>query len=194
MGEMNGHWNKYCAFNSDGSSRGPLYATDAFRDAFARIYLILHGDPQIGLHLRRLALPPVRGTLKPNPLVKVIWNPQGYGSPDIPANSAQSYYPGDRYVDVVGDDIYDIRGKAEWPAAEALYAAHPTKPFSFPEWGLWGIDDPVFIARMAEFLKTRPRTILAAYYSGAPGSVFDLQPKPKSRTAYRQLISPLGAG
>ena len=38
------------------------------------------------------------------PHIAGSWNPQGYGAPDIPANSAQAYYPGDRYVDVVGND------------------------------------------------------------------------------------------
>jgi hypothetical protein len=31
-----------------------------------------------------------------HPFVQVVWNPQGYGSPDVPGNSAQAYYPGDR--------------------------------------------------------------------------------------------------
>ena len=83
-----------------------------------------------------------------------MWNPQGYGSPDLPGNSAQAYYPGDRYVDVVGNDLYFIRGKAEWAAAERLYKAHPSKPYAFAEWGLWGIDDPSFIQRMAQFART----------------------------------------
>ena len=43
----------------------------------------------------------------PFPLTRVIWNPQGYGAPDIPGNRAQAYYPGDAYVDVVGNDLYD---------------------------------------------------------------------------------------
>jgi hypothetical protein len=40
-------------------------------------------------------------------------------------------------------------------------------------------------------VKTHGRTILLSYYSGLPGSVFDLAKKPKSLAAYRQLISPL---
>ena len=77
--------------------------------------------------------------------MQVIWNPQGYGSPDLPGNSAAAYYPGDAYVDVVGDDLYDIGGKAAWAAAAALYAAHPRKPFAIGEWGLWGVDDARFV-------------------------------------------------
>jgi hypothetical protein len=121
----------------------------------------------------------------------VVWNPQGYGSPDLRGNSAAAYYPGNRYVDVVGDDLYDIRYKAEWPAAAALYRAHPGKPFAFLEWGLWGIDDPRFVQTMAHFVRTHRRTILVSYFNGRTGSVFDIASKPWSRGAYRRLIAPL---
>ena len=190
--EMNGYWNAYCAYNQNGSPRGPSYSTAAFRSAFARVYLILHGGPHVNSRLAQLGLPPASGQLATNPLVKVVWNPQGYGDPDLPGNSAQAYYPGDRYVDIVGDDLYDIRGKAAWPAAEALYQAHPGKPFAFPEWGLWNLDDPGFVTEMASFLHAHSRTVMAGYYSGSPGSIFDLASKPRSLDEYRQLISPTG--
>jgi len=142
----------------------------------------------VNRRLRALGLPGVREPLAANALARVIWNPQGYGSPDVPGNSAAAYYPGDAYVDVVGDDLYDIRGKAEWAAAESLYNAHPGKPFAFPEWGLWGVDDPSFVDTMARFVSTHRRTQLVAYYSGQPGSVFDLASKPRSRSEYRRVI------
>jgi hypothetical protein len=185
---MNGHWNEYCAYDASGRPRGAEYATTAFRKAFARIYLAVHGGPGVATALARLGMPPLRGKLATNTDVTVIWNPQGYGSPDVAGNSAEAYYPGDAYVDVVGDDLYYIRGKAEWPAAEALYRAHPGKPFAFPEWGLWGLDAPEFVSQMADFVRTHARTRLISYYSGSPGSVFDLASKPASRAAYRRLI------
>jgi len=192
LAEMNGHWNAYCAFNRDGSPRDSNHSTTEFRRAFARIYLFVHGGPSVNQQLRRLGMPPARATLAANPQARVIWNPQGYGSPDLPANTAQAYYPGDAYVDVVGNDLYDIRGKAEWAAAAALYDAHPGKPYSFPEWGLWGIDDASFVAQMAQFVRSHPRTELIGYYSGQSGSIFDLASKPQSLAAYRRLISTLG--
>ena len=193
-GEMNGHWNDYCAFNRNGTSRGRERSTASFRKAFARAYLIVHGVPDANARLRRLGLPPVNAELTPAPFprVRVIWNPQGYGSPDIPGNSAAAYYPGDAFVDVVGDDLYNIRFKAAWAAADALYRAHPRKPFAFPEWANWGIDDAGFLRRMAEFVKAHPRIELLVYYNGNQGSEFDLSRFPKSRAAYRQRIVPLG--
>ena len=192
LAEMNAHWNAYAAFNANGSSRGPAYSTATFRKAFARIYLIAHGGPDVDAGLQRLGLPGVSARLAPNPALRVIWNPQGYGAPHIPANSAQAYYPGDRYVDVVGNDLYDQGFKAEWEAAEALYRAHPSKPYAFPEWGLWDIDDPSFVERMARFVRSHPRLELISYYDSKPGSTWDLASKPRSKAAYRRLIAKLG--
>lgn len=194
--EMNGHWNPYCAYTASGRLKGPSHSTRMFRKAFARTYLILHGGPRdrMNARLRRLGLPGVARDLPENPMprVRVIWNPQGYGSPDLPGNSAQAYYPGDAFVDVVGNDLYYIRGKAEWAANERLYAAHPTKPYAIPEWGLWGLDAPSFVSRMATFVRTHRRVELISWFNGRPGSIFDLGSKPRSRAVYRRLIVPLG--
>jgi hypothetical protein len=192
LAEMNGWWNSYCAYDKSGSSRGPRYATKQFRKAFARIYLIVHGGASTNARLHKLGMPPVQGTLTPAPLARVIWNPQGFGDPDTPQNSAAAYYPGNAFVDVVGDDLYDQRFKAEWPAADALYRAHPHKPFAFPEWGLWGIDDPGFVRTMASFVRAHRRTVLISYFNSTSHSTWDLGTKPRSRAAYRRYIAPLG--
>jgi hypothetical protein len=197
FGEMNGHWNAYSAFTKSGRPKGRTHSTDAFKKAFARVYLIVHGDPAIAAKLRALGLPQIHPKgegLKPNPKsrVRVVWNPQGYGSPDLPGNTAQAYYPGDAYVDVVANDIYNIRGKAELAANEALYKAHPSKPYAIGEFGNWGIDDPEFIRKIGEFARTHARVELIAYFNGQPGSPWDLGSKPKSRAAYRKYIVPLG--
>jgi hypothetical protein len=198
FGEMNGYWNKYCAYTKTGHAKAG-HSTASFRRAFARVYLIAHGGSlaEINAALAARKMAPVRGAQgdlpeNPYPTLRVIWNPQGFGAPDIRGNSAQAYYPGDAFADVVGDDLYDIGTKAEWPAADALYKAHPSKPFAFPEWGLWGIDDPAFIRKMRDFVKTHPRTEMLAYFDSKPGSIFDLASKPLSKAAYRAAITPLG--
>jgi hypothetical protein len=193
MPEMNGHWNEYCAFNSDGSSRGPRFSTAAFKRAFGRIALIARGGPASELNpkLRRLGGPGLGGDL-PRTQARLVWNPQGFGAPNIQANSANAYYPGDAYVDVVANDLYDQGYKAAWEANEALYASHRNKPYGIAEWGLWGIDDPPFVERMATFVKTHRRTEFLLYFSSRPGSLWDLASKPRSRVAYRRVITPLG--
>lgn len=193
MPEMNGHWNEYSAFERSGASRGPQYSTAAFRRAFARIALLARGGPAqvLNAKLRKLGQPGVPGDL-PITQARLVWNPQGFGSPNIPANSANAYYPGDAYVDVVANDVYDQRFNAAWDANEALWASHPNKPFGIAEWGLWGIDDPPFVERMAAFAKSHGRVEFLSYFSGRPGSIWDLSSKPRSRAAYRRHITPLG--
>jgi hypothetical protein len=193
MPEMNGHWNEYCAFERSGASRGLQYSTAAFRRAFARIALFARGGPAkvLNAKLRRLGQPSVPTDL-PVTQARLVWNPQGFGNPDIPANSASAYYPGDAYVDVVANDLYDQGFKAAWDANEALWAAHRNKPYGIAEWGLWAIDDPPFVERMAAFVKSHARIEFLAYFSGRAGSIWDLASKPRSRAAYRKHITPLG--
>jgi hypothetical protein len=194
--EMNGHWESTCAFNKNGTRRDAAHSTLWNRKALARIAVVLRGGTQAEINgtLATLGLPGIDRDLPvTTPKLRIVWSPQGFGSPDVPGNSAQAYYPGDAYVDVIGDDLYDIAGHgATWAAAEKLYKAHPSKPFSFPEWGLWGFDDATFVRDMAKWLRSHRRVEFAAYFSGKPGSVWDLASKPASRSAYRTLITPLG--
>jgi hypothetical protein len=192
---MNGHWNPYCAFNANGTRRGDAYSVKNYRLAFRRIYLIVHGGPlaEINARLNELGLPRLRtdNDLPVNDLARVVWNPQGFGNPNIPQNSANSYYPGNRYVDVVANDLYDINYRAAWEANAALFKSHPEKPYGIGEFGLWGIDDPAFIRKMASFVRNHNRVELAVYYEADRGSIFDLGNKPRSRAAYREHMTPL---
>jgi len=194
--EMNGYWESNCAYNHNGSLRPARDSVAWTRKAFARIAIITRGGTAAGINaqLARLHLPPVSRDLPvTTPKLKIIWNPQGFGSPDLPGNSANAYYPGNAYVDIVADDLYDMPGHgATWAAAQKLYDSHPSKPFAFGEWGLWGIDDPSFIREMAAWVHTHRRLVLLAWFNYGPGSIWDLHTKPRSAAAYRKYISPLG--
>ncbi len=198
LAEMNGYWNYYCAYNRDGSYRGRTHSTRNFRKAFRRIYLVLHGGSKevIDAKLANHGMPPLRsaGDLPPIPYpqMRVLWNPQGYGSPNTYKNRAAAYYPGNRFVDVVGNDLYSISYRAAWEANEKLYADYPRKPYALGEFGVWGIDDPTFIRRIAKFVKEHRRTQVVVFYESSKGSTFDLGSKPNSRSAYRNYITPLG--
>lgn len=194
--EMNGWWNPYCAYNSSGSYRGSAHSTKNFRKAFRRTYLIVHGGSIVDINAKLLAsgLPKLNRT-KDLPVndVKVVWNPQGFGSPDTKANSANAYYPGDNFVDVVANDLYDYGRGVEWGANSDLFKAHPDKPYAIGEWGLAkGIDHPDFIRRMANFVSSHNRVEAIIYYRSQAGSDFDLAYKPNSRAAYKKYILPLG--
>ena len=54
------------------------------------------------------------------------------------------------------------------------------------------IDDPAFVRRMGQFVRAHRRTELLSYFESAPGSLFDLATKPRSRAAYRAAITTLG--
>jgi hypothetical protein len=194
--EMNAHWSGTCAYNRDGTRRDAAHSTQWTRKAFARIAVVLRGGSRdvVSASLAKLGLPGIAADLPvTTPKLRMVWNPQGFGAPDVAGNSAQAYYPGDAYVDVVGDDLYDMPGHgATWSAAQKLYDAHPSKAFAFPEFGLWGFDDPQFIRRMATWVRQHRRVEFVSYFSGRPGSIWDLATKPASRSAYRALITPLG--
>jgi len=194
--EMNGHWETNCAYNANGTLRPAYNSTAWSRKAFARIAVITRGGTaaEINAKLAALHLPGIHQDLPvTTPKLQIVWNPQGFGSPDVPGNSADAYYPGDAYVDIVADDLYDIGGhQPTWDAAQKLYNSHPSKAFGFGEWGLWGIDDPSFVRRMGTFARTHRRVVLLAWFNGKPGSIFDLRTKPSSAAAYRKYISPLG--
>ena len=137
--EMNGYWNPYCAYNASGSYRGSAHSTKNFRRAFRRTYLIFHGGPVADINAKLVAsgMPKLdrTGDLPVND-VKVVWNPQGFGSPDLKGNSAAAYFPGNPYVDIVANDLYDYGRGVEWEANLDLYRAHPEKPYAIGEWGL----------------------------------------------------------
>jgi hypothetical protein len=193
--EMNGHWESNCAFNRDGTARPDYDSTAWSRKAFARIAIIARGGTAAAINrqLARLHLPAIRhGLPDTTSKVRMVWNPQGFGAPLVPGNAPNDYYPGDAYVDVVADDIYATTRGATWWAAEALYASHPTKAFGFGEWGLWGLDHPTFVHKMAIFAATHHRVVLLAFFNGRPRSKFDLGAKPESAAAYRKYIEPLG--
>jgi hypothetical protein len=45
---------------------------------------------------------------------------------------------------------------------------------------------------MAKWVRQHRRVEFVSYFSGRPGSIWDLATKPASRSAYRALITPLG--
>jgi hypothetical protein len=199
MAEMNNRGNPWAGYGSSGQPRDAAHAPSTYRKAFARIYLVVHGGPvaAINAKLAALGMPLVSGgdlPANPFPRVRVVWSPLATGAPRPEGNAAESYYPGDGYADVVGGDIFAEPTGAPWDGLAklaALAAAHD-KPFSIPEWGLLGGDDPDFVTKMCAFLASHPATETAEFFDGRPGSTLSLQSKPRSRAAYRACITPLG--
>ncbi len=200
MAEMNNASNFYAGFEASGAPRDAEHTPAAYRQAFARIYLILHGGTasELNARLKQLGLAPLPGgdlLLNPFPKLRIVWSPLASSNPRIAANAAEAYYPGAAFVDVEGGDIYDeqLTDTAPWQGLESLFAlamGHK-KPFSIPEWGLSGVDDPAFVRHMCTFLVTHKATEAALYYESKPGSSYDLGDKPNSRQAYQDCVIPL---
>lgn len=170
MGEMDGYWNPYCAYNADGSSRGSAHSPRAYRQAWRRATLILRGGPVrvIDRELHRLGMPPLRasGSL-PRPEVAMMWVPEvAPGDPDVPGNQPGDYWPGSAWVDWIGTDFYsnapNFRGLARF------YDDFRGKPFVFAEYALWDSGDDVgFIDRLFDAIAARPRVRMLVYNQGA---------------------------
>ena len=191
LAEMNNPKNLYAPTDSAGRSRGASHSPGAYKQAFRRAYLILHGG-NVDARLREHGQRPVGRTLPSNPAPRltVIWNPIAGMDSGSPSPGAR-FYPGDQFVDMIGNDIYaSVPGVASYAANEALYRAHPWKPYAIAEWGT-STDDPGFVSQICSFLKSHPRTRLAAYYS-ARSSPWQLGDKPRARAAYRRCVTPLG--
>ena len=190
LAEMNQANNDYCAFDRDGRYRGRAHSTQSFKQAWRRATLIIRGGSvaTIDARLQGLHLPPVAttATVLPKPQVAMAWVPQTAGSPDIPANSAQAYWPGARYVDWVGTDFYSrFPG---WTGLERFYAEHPTKPFLFGEWALWGRDDPAFVEHLFAWMSSHRRVRMELYNQGRPGGPFRLSRYPRGAAALRSAL------
>jgi hypothetical protein len=171
MAEMNNFNNPYCAVGADGRPRGRHHRPRAFREAWRRVALILRGGRvrRINARLRRMRLPRVR-TRQPRlarPRIALMWNPFTAGLPNVRGNRAGVYWPGGRYVDWVGTDLF--ANSPNFRGLERFYGDRRwrRKPFMLGEWALWGREDPGFVRRLYGWIRTHRRMKMAVYNQGA---------------------------
>lgn len=190
--EMNGHWNAYAAFNADGSSRGASHKTKHFKRAWRRIVLIVRGGPRKKLNrkLRKQRLPKMKG--RPGkrlrrPKVAFQWVPQTHGSPRIHKNRPGAYWPGARFVDWVGADIY---GKyPNFAGLDRFYRKRKNFPFVIGEWSPWDTDNPKFVRSLHNWVESHRRVKLIVYYQGfGEGNPFLIQRYPRSARALAKRL------
>jgi hypothetical protein len=190
--EMDQANNAYCAFNSDGSSRGASHSPTSFRQAWRRVAIVLRGGAvaDIDARLRALGMPPLHGASAtlPHLPVAMVWVPQTEGSPNTAANSPNAYYPGNAYVDWVGTDFYSLY--PNFSGLERFYAAHPGKPFVFGEWALWNGDAPGWVRQFFAFVNSHQRVRMLLYNQGErENGPFRLSRYPSSRREIHHLIA-----
>jgi len=171
MAEMNNFNNPYCSVSATGAPRGRNHTPAAYRQAFRRTALILRGGrrSRIDRRLRRLGMPGVRTGERrlSRARASLMWNPFTGGLPDVPGNGPGSYWPGSRYVDWVGTDLF-----ANSPNFRGLQRFYRDprwrhKPFMLGEWALWGAEDPRFVRRLFGWIRSHRRVRMEVYNQGA---------------------------
>jgi Glycosyl hydrolase family 26 len=167
LGEPNRCLNAYAAYDCSGASRGPAHSPRAYKRAFRRIYVIVHGGGKkatIDRRLREAGLPPLTVDVRALPAapVAVVWSPLPAGSPTTPRNRPKHFYPGSRWVDWVGTDFY--AAYPEWSALTGLYRRFAGKPFALTEWGVESGDDPAFVNKLFAWVGAHRRCRMMVYY------------------------------
>ncbi|MGH2954415.1 MAG: hypothetical protein ACRDK9_10435 [Solirubrobacterales bacterium] len=212
MAEMNGHWNPYSAYNADGSRRRG-HSTAWFRRAWRRFTLIVRGGSRrrINEKLRRQGMPRILNASSqsdpvydagpdgvplavpeqmPQPRVALMWVPQSFGSPNIGGNQPADYWPGGRYVDWVGIDIYSKFAGA-FDDGQAFFRRYDKWPFVIGEYGPWDNDfQGAFTARLFDWARRHNRVKMLLYYrSVTTDNPYNLQFYPGAQQVLRRNMN-----
>jgi hypothetical protein len=205
--EMNGHWNPYCAFNSNGTRRGDAYSTRNFKRAWKRFVLIVRGGgrDRINRRLRRNGMPRIYRANGPNdpvyerrdvpklldrPQVAFMWVPQTSGSPNVRGNQPRDYWPGRNFVDWVGADIYSAY-QSQFPALVDFFHRYKGYPFVVGEYAPWNSDPGgAFTDRLLDFGEDHKRVRMLIYYrSVTADNPYYISHYPAARTELRRHLN-----
>ncbi len=207
--EMNGSWNPYCAYNSDGTRKGKSHSTRNFRRAWRRMALIVRGGKvkKINHELRERHMPRIyrahsnhsrvygRHNIHhrlEHAKVAFMWSPQTLGSPAVKGNRPGAYWPGKRYVDWVGADIYSkFATPGIWGAFKHFYHRWSHQPFVVGEYSPWDNDyRGRFTRKLFRWAKKHHRVRMLIYYrSVTPGTLYDINHWPKARRVIRHQLN-----
>jgi hypothetical protein len=207
MPEMNGHWNAYSAYNLDGSRRSGGHATRWFKQAWRRSALIVRGGSRrkINHRLHRQGMPriaradwqddPIYEELGipeelPRPRVALMWVPQSFGSPNVAGNQPADYWPGGRYVDWVGFDVF-AKFRSAFDDDQRFYRAYRHKPVVVGEYSPWDNDQSgAFTHSLFTWAKRHKRVKMLIYYrSVTPDNPHNLQFYPGAKTVLRHTLN-----
>jgi len=204
--EMNGNWFPWSIRGRDNVAR-PDNGYAEYIGTWRRAVILFRGGTraQVNARLQAAGLPELTapGTaFAPVENVAFVWNASDGGSDD-----PHLYYPGDAYVDWVGVDIYD---KAKDPdgagpqtafgaqirrKAQSIYdrysgpASTGHKPFAIPEWGLWGEDDPGWVAELFDWVEAHPKVKAVHYFNRNPDGDHSLERFAGSAAVYADRIA-----
>ncbi len=192
LGEPNRCLNVWAAYDCAGKARDGAHSTLAYKRAFRRIYVIVHGGgkrTEIDARLRQAGLPPLQSNVGglPKAPIEVIWSPLPAGSPTVPHNRPRHYYPGSRWVDWAGTDIYS--DNQDWKALDGLYKRFSGKPFAITEWGVSTGDDSGYVRKLMTWVERHRRAKMLIYYQDfGSASSYRIQNWPASLGVLRNMI------
>ena len=206
MPEMNGHWNPYSAFNANGTRRGGRYTTGDFKRAWRRVVLIVQGGSRdrVNRKLQRNHLPRIfraKSNHAPiydhrdvprkleQPRIAFMWVPQTFGSPNIAGNQPQDYWPGGRFVDWVGADIFS-KFQTAFDDLQAFYRRYDDHPFVIGEYSPWDADpNGAFTRRLLDWSEGHGRVRMLIYYrSVTADNEFYISHYPAARSVLRRHL------
>ncbi|MGH2950885.1 MAG: hypothetical protein ACRDKX_02430 [Solirubrobacterales bacterium] len=212
LAEMNGHWNPYSAYNADGSRRSG-HSTAWFRRAWRRFALIVRGGSRakVNRKLVRQKMPRILGAASeddpvydagpdgvplavpeqlPQPKVALMWVPQSFGSPNIRGNQPADYWPGGKYVDWVGIDIYSKFAGA-FDEGQAFFRRYDKWPFVIGEYGPWDNDfQGAFSSSLFRWARSHNRVKMLLYYrSVTTDNPYNLQFYPGAQRVLRRNLN-----
>ena len=195
MGEMNNCDNAYSSHSCSGARRDADHSPATFKQAWKRVYLIVHGGDvaTIDARLASHGLPAVKTGARqlPEPQVAFVWAPMVGGSPNISALAPGVFWPGTRWVDWVGTSFYSRF--PNWAGLDGFYrafAAGKGKPFAIAEWAIWGGDAPAFAERLFDWIASHERTKMVQYNQGKPSpGTFRLGNYPASAAVIKRRLA-----
>jgi hypothetical protein len=192
---MNNCNNPYAAYSCGGGRRDRDHSPAAFKRAWKRVYLLMHGGDitAIDAQLAALGMPPAGTDARtlPAPQIAFVWAPMTGGAPNIRALRPRVYWPGSRWVDWVGTSFY-----SRFPNFAGLdrfykdFAVARHKPFAIAEWAIWGADAPAFANRLFDWIGRHALVRMVHYNQGAQaGGIFRLNRYPRSARVVRSRLS-----
>jgi hypothetical protein len=126
----------------------------------------------------------------PHAQVAFLWTPQTVASPNVAGNQPSAYWPGGKYVDWVGADIYAKFEDFGFSHLTPFYRRWKHRPFVIGEYSPWDNDfDGSFVRRLFKWARKHERTRMLLYYQGFfPDDPHEIQHYGGARSSLRGIL------
>lgn len=211
--EFTGDWFEWSTYTGSGAQRAGN-SPAAFRDAWKRIRIVFDGGThaEVNARLAEAGLPPLTagGSTLPNAAAAWVWSvAKGGVKPADKPHRTADYYPGDAYVDWVGQGIHQYRSDpfSYWAArvggpdplatVDAVYdfAVSRGKPFMFSEWAIatapYGNgDDPQYVDDALTWLESHPEAKAQVWFDRDMGGyTHQIHNFPRARAVFTAHVT-----